>query len=294
MSSITTGEENVAIGTKTLAKNKVGNNNVAIGNLSLRNNTLGHGNAAFGSFSLINNTTGAYNTALGTGSLNANTTGNFNVAVGYQASAYNTNGSNNVFIGTNSGYNSTNGSNNIFIGYNAQGSSDVISNEITLGDNQITALRCNTQNITSLSDIRDKKHIQDLSIGLNFINSLKPRQFNWDKREWYMNNKSDGTKIEPIPTAGFIAQELDEVQQAHKLDWLKLVYKSNPEKWEATYGNLLPIIVKAIQELSQKEEELAKKEIVLNDRVEKLMILEARLEKIEKILSHGNLTGKLP
>ncbi|MCU0414306.1 MAG: hypothetical protein MUE91_07905, partial [Ignavibacteriaceae bacterium] len=36
-----------------------------------------------------------------------------------------------------------------------------------------------------------------------------------------------------------------------------LVLKDNPDKWEATYGNLLPVMVKAIQELSIKNEKLA-------------------------------------
>ena len=41
------------------------------------------------------------------------------------------------------------------------------------------------------------------------------------------------------PTAGFIAQELDEAQTTGNAEWLNLVLKDNPEKWEATPGNLL-------------------------------------------------------
>jgi hypothetical protein len=37
---------------------------------------------------------------------------------------------------------------------------------------------------------------------------------------------------------------------------LKLVYESNPEKLEASYGKLLPILVKAIQELAAEVEAL--------------------------------------
>ncbi len=58
------------------------------------------------------------------------------------------------------------------------------------------------------------------------------------------------------PTAGFIAQEFDEVQNSEHAEWLNLVLKDNPDKWEATYGNLLPVIVKAIQELTIKNEQL--------------------------------------
>ena len=106
--------------------------------------------------------------------------------------------------------------------------------------------------------MRDKKNIKDLSLGLDFITKLKPRQFNWDKREWYEDNKSDGSKMKEAPTAGFIAQELDEVQTTENAEWLNLVLKDNPEKWEATYGNLLPVMVKAIQDLkSEKDNEIA-------------------------------------
>ena len=55
-------------------------------------------------------------------------------------------------------------------------------------------------------------------------------------------------------TAGFISQELDEAQTNENADWLNLVLKDNPEKLEATYGNLLPVIVKAIQDLKEEND----------------------------------------
>jgi hypothetical protein len=42
-------------------------------------------------------------------------------------------------------------------------------------------------------------------------------------------------------------------------DVLQLVYESNPEKLEATYGRLIPVLVKAIQELTAKVELLESK-----------------------------------
>ena len=59
--------------------------------------------------------------------------------------------------------------------------------------------------------------------------------------QYYSSNK--GKK-----DIGFIAQELQTVDD----DYLSLVYDSNPEKLEATYGRLIPVLVKAIQELSAK------------------------------------------
>jgi len=117
--------------------------------------------------------------------------------------------------------------------------------------------------------MRDKKNIKDLSLGLDFLMKVKPRLFNWGKREWYENNKSDGTKVQQTPTAGFIAQELDEVQTSENAEWLNLVLKDNPEKIEASYGNLLPVMVKAMQELKTEndmlKDRLSKFEQIINE-----------------------------
>ena len=39
-------------------------------------------------------------------------------------------------------------------------------------------------------------------------------------------------------------------------EYTNLVYKSNPEKLEATYGRLVPVLVKAVQELSAEVKQL--------------------------------------
>ena len=40
---------------------------------------------------------------------------------------------------------------------------------------------------------------------------------------------------------------------------MKLVYEANPEKLEASYSRLIPIMIKAIQELSAENKLLKKK-----------------------------------
>ena len=175
-----------------------------------------------------------------------------------------------------------------------QPSSPTAIDQITLGNSFVSSLRCNVQTITSLSDARDKKNIKDLTLGLEFITRLKPRQFNWDRREWYEEGLSDGSKIQEEPTAGFIAQEFDEIQRSENAEWLNLVLKDNPDRWEATYGNLLPVMVKAIQELSIKNEELTiknEKEITklteenlkFKSDLESLMSIKEELTKIESL-----------
>ena len=87
--------------------------------------------------------------------------------------------------------------------------------------------------------------------GLDFIDSLQPKQFVWDNRaetdgdgnEFFSSNK--GKK-----DIGFIAQELQSVDD----DYLNLVYDENPDKLEATYGRLIPVLVQAIKELKAEVE----------------------------------------
>tara|TARA_R110000868_G_scaffold245995_2_gene502651 strand:+ start:710 stop:1648 length:939 start_codon:yes stop_codon:yes gene_type:complete len=184
-----------------------------------------------------------------------------NIAIGISAGSNLTgvgpsgdDGSFNVILGRFAGTTLTSGSNNIVIGNSANTATATASDTITLGNNQIFALRCNVQTITSLSDARDKKEVTELPIGLDFINGLKPVTFVWDERG------EDGKK--DIKDFGFIAQDLKKSQEDAKLaETLKLVYEENPEKLEASYGKLIPILVKAIQEMSS-EIKLLKEELL--------------------------------
>jgi len=60
---------------------------------------------------------------------------------------------------------------------------------------------------------------------------------------------------------------------------LDLVSRDNPDKLEARYGNLLPVIVKAIQE------ESAEKDKKLNDQAKEIKALKERLDLFEKRLN---------
>jgi hypothetical protein len=240
---------NTAIGNGSLRSN-TGADNTAIGYYSLYSNTTGYENSANGNFSLFNNTIGIRNTANGTGSLRSNLNGSFNAAFGLSALYSNTTGSDNTAIGSGAGYANTTGSNNTFIGRDAAGSSVTASNTMTLGNSFITTLRAQVTSITSLSDQRDKTDISTISEGLDFLKQLKPVSFTWNTR--------DKAKV-GIKSAGFIAQDLLALQQKSAIgDNLDLVSQGNPDKLEARYSNLLPVIVKAIQEESaQKDAEIA-------------------------------------
>jgi hypothetical protein len=154
-------------------------------------------------------------------------------------------------LGRLAGSNLTTGVNNILIGYNAQPASNTANNVITLGNAQITTLRCQVTSITALSDARDKQDVESIPVGLDFINKLNPVTFTWNMR--------DGGKV-GIKDTGFIAQELMATEdEAELAEYLQLTYRDNPEKLEATQGRLIPILVKAVQELSAKVAELEAK-----------------------------------
>ncbi len=126
----------------------------------------------------------------------------------------------------------------------------------------ITSLRCKVTSITAVSDKRDKTDIQELDSSLKFIGKLKPVTFKWDKREWYENGISDGSKKDGKIQIGFLAQDLKALQEEHEMEYLNLVDESNPEKLEATPGNLLVPLIKAVQELKiivEKQQEIIKK-----------------------------------
>ena len=307
------GSNNSAFGFQALYSNTADSNS-AFGYRALFSNSTGIGNNAFGSEALYSNTTGSFNLGFGDKSLQSNVTGNFNSAFGFETLKMNhshkntafgyraltsftdpgygdtgsnsafgffalyqcTTGSQNTAVGSAAGSTVTSGINLTLIGYGAQPSSGSATDEITLGNNLVSKLRCNVQGITGLSDARDKKNIKDLSLGLDFLMKVKPREFNWDRRDWYESGNSDGSKMQKHPTAGFIAQEFDSLQTTEHAEWLNLVLKSNPDKLEATYSNLLPVVVKAIQELKSENDQL-------KSEVESLKSVKEQLAEIESL-----------
>lgn len=218
------------------------NNNIAIGNGALKSITRGDNNVSIGINSGEEIKDGSDNIAIGLDTLKNTINNSRNVAIGTQSGTNLNTANNNVLVGYNSGSNLTSGGNNIVIGSNANASSNSVSNEITLGDSNVITLRCGATTIASLSDKRDKTEIKETKYGLNFINKLRPVEFTWAKREESILN---GKK-----RVGFIAQELLDAMEENENDILDLVHTTNPDRLEAKYGNLLPIMVKAIQELS--------------------------------------------
>lgn len=247
---LTDGENNVIVGSNALAATNSGSDNIAIGRAALQQVTNPFGEVAIGHLANYQFTTAISgpNTAVGFRALSNNLTGGYNTALGADAGFYITTGLNNTYLGANSGIFATTGSNNTCIGINSTPATPTTSNSITLGNSSNNVLRCAVTTITSLSDARDKKEIEELPVGLEFVEKLKPVKFTWDDR-----NEEGKHDIEDF---GFIAQDLKASQEEANASYLGLVYEENPEKLEASYGKLLPVLVKAIQELSSEVKSL--------------------------------------
>jgi hypothetical protein len=257
-----TGTDNVAVGVyaghSAFGYYLTGNKNTAVGNYSLGGFTGDFLNGAVestavGYGALYTSYAGDYCVAVGAYALGTadEIQGDYNTASGHSAGRAVTTGTQNTLLGANAAFSGTNnlttGSNNTVIGYNAATSSATVSNTITLGNSSITTLRCQVTTITSLSDARDKTNVNSLSAGLSFVNALRPVEFDWNMR--------DGGKVGE-PDTGFIAQELQSAQQLLGVYIPGLVNDDNPDMLEAGYGKLIPVLVKAIQELSAEVKSL--------------------------------------
>jgi len=272
---------NTASGVAALAANTTGTNNTASGVNALQSNTTGSNNTASGLSALQSNTTGFSNTASGSGSLGSNTTGNYNTASGVSALQSNTTGSNNTAIGQ-----SALGTNTIFsntggFGYNAQVTA---SNQIQLGDSATTTYAYGA--VQNRSDIRDKADVRDTTLGLEFVNALRPVDFKWDLREDYRakapkapeqdateeekaaykvakakwledvklaNITHDGSKKRSRFHHGLIAQEVKAVLDSKGIDFGGFQdhsVKGGDDVLSIGYEELIAPMLKAIQELS--------------------------------------------
>jgi hypothetical protein len=105
--------------------------------------------------------------------------------------------------------------------------------------------------ITGISDRRLKENIRDLDDGLEKIMALQPRKFDWKE------GKGKGI----LSDRGFIAQEFETVFPDMIEEWLDTPPEGE-EPYKAVNANLIPTLVKALQEL-KAELDATKAEVAL-------------------------------
>jgi len=139
-----------------------------------------------------------------------------------------------------------------------------------MGDENITSINAQVD-ITAASDERDKTDFTSLDLGINFVKALKPYTFRWDKRIKYADKSvenwrdkvdldklsNDGTHKEDQLDIGFKAQDVLALEEASNY---KISNKTNltvdisddGKQYSMRYARLVPILVKAIQELEAR------------------------------------------
>lgn len=120
----------------TLTLNFTGaNNNLGIGTNSLAALTTGVSNTAYGSTTLASLTTAVRNTAIGRNSLNGLVTGNDNTAIGNNVLSGLNGANNNTALGSSVAVSATTAANNVFIGQSAASLITTGANNIIIGTN---------------------------------------------------------------------------------------------------------------------------------------------------------------
>ena len=284
-SSLTSGADNIAIGYEAM-RYASASDNIAIGRFAAGGSSstanTGSANVAIG-YEAGKFATGAANVSIGYESLKGNTSGSaaeHNTAIGAYTLNVATTAESNTVVGHSAGGSVTTGDNNLLLGHDAGksgspgGAVSTGSNEIALGDENIT--ECNIQvDWTVASDERDKTDFTALDVGLSFVNSLKPYTYKWDKRIKYVDKTKedwdkdldlntithDGTHKEDWLDIGFKAQEVEALEKdaGYKISDktnLTTSLSGDGKQYGIKYSNFVPILVKALQELSAKNDAL--------------------------------------
>jgi len=262
--SATTGANSTAVGREALRSITTAGSSCAFGRNALYSDTVGN-NSAFGYAVGKNITSGTYNCWFGYDMPGSNsTTGSFNTGMGYQVLYSLTSGSSNTCYGLYAGYALTSGSSNIFIGQDAGRSGSpgglftTENNRVVMGNGNITNAYIQVS-WTVTSDARDKTDVVDSKYGLEFVKGMRPVEFKWDKRSNYFNGKPDGTHKEAKTQIGFLAQDVIALEKQHGAVAKDLLIADDEKEEEIvsiTETKMIPVLVKALQELNAKFDQL--------------------------------------
>ncbi|MEO5571928.1 MAG: tail fiber domain-containing protein [Bacteroidia bacterium] len=253
---------NTAVGYQALFSNQPtanvnGVRNTAVGFSALRSNTTGYANTSLGDSSAFFNTIGRQVTAIGAGALRANTTGISNTAVGYHA----------FYTG--------NFSESSALGYNTEITANF---QVRLGSTSVTSIG-GFAGWSNVSDGRYKKNVQENVKGLDLINKLRPVTYMLDvtginrflqiPESGY--DKNAAAAKEKIIYSGFIAQEVEKAAHEIGYDFSAVdAPKNENDLYALRYADFVVPLVKAVQELDKKNEDLSNLNAELIKRIEAL------------------------
>jgi hypothetical protein len=317
-----TGYSNTSGSSNTFAGSHAGSQTVGVGSnsafgaYSLHNNTTGNTNEAFGAYSLLNNTSGSSNTAMGTWSMEENTTGSTNAAFGKYTLRNSTSASGTSAFGFSAGMFADNPTNCTFLGAYTD-ALGTVANSIAIGNKAgVTAshqVRIGNDDVTSIggavdwttfSDGRFKKNMNENVPGLEFIKGLRPLTYTLDitgikaaknfgpqSRSLTDQDLKATQEKEKIVYTGFVAQEVEKAAKKLNYDFSGVdAPKNNKDFYGLRYSEFVVPLVKAVQELSEKTDEIEELKKQNNELSERLRKLE---ELVNKSTLGTNLTAEL-
>lgn len=284
LKTITTATGNTAVGEGAGAAVSSGAYNTAVGYGALgTGTTTGSSNTAVGTDALKLNTT-SNNTAVGTEAGAAVTSGTDCVFVGYRAGKSITGGdctiigsgaggsgtgAGNTIIGKGAAANLVAGAYNVVIGTGAGNEAAVFnltneSGRVILGESGISNFYCKVA-LTVTSDARDKTDFRAVPYGLDFVNELAPVAYRWDDRYRYFDEVKDAngnaTFVEQVKDGsrageeyhlGFKAQDVIALEKKYGATNCMIGDEEQADKLKITETKMIPVLVKALQELSQQ------------------------------------------
>ena len=291
--AVTTGTENVFVGDRSGDAVTTGQRNVAIGSQALTTNTVADNCVAIGQGALYAHNVGSNadtnNTAVGYQAGVTVSTGTNNTLIGTSAGNLIAGGEQNTCLGASAGDTATSANRCTIIGYNADVSAsgafdqNVLGNGVTCSGNNQTTIGASTDDTaftnggTSLSAPSDQRYKQDITsstAGLGFINDLRPVTFKWkmkkdlpsDHRAYEEGSTTRVMKAKDELYHGFIAQEVKTALDNHSevKNYDEFWMENDDGRQRLAPAFLIPMLTKAVQELSAK-----------NDA------LEARIKKLE-------------
>ena len=274
-SALTTGYDNTFVGAESAQAGTItGFYNTVVGKTAAYYLSTGNNNTVMGKLAGYTNATGSSNTYIGSSCAFTAEAGGNNVAIGQSAAYYMTTGHNNVVIGNSAGVGTssqyiTTAGHSVIIGDTAYAGSQTGDYQIVIGSN-IVGKGANTGFISAngssgsiyqgndnaswatTSDSRLKKNISDNNVGLDAIDKIRVRNYEYRKPE-------EITELDPSLAIekegvqlGVVAQEIQKV--------LPNVVKEEAGGWlSVSNDDVTWHLVNAVKELSAKVKELEEK-----------------------------------
>jgi len=241
---------NVAIGLNAMATGTGGYANVAIGGSALAGGGDSNSNVAIGYNAMAGSVSSAVgNVGIGMQALATITTGDYNVGFGMSTGLALQTGSRNVFLGCGAG-NTETGSDTLYIA-----NCGTASRTPLVKGNFAACTICNGADSASwdvVSDCRIKESVTGITNALSTISNLNPITFDYTTGYTSTKNWDENKRVENY---GFLAQEFETVFPKYvKCSEDTIIASGSTVNDFRTIntGHLVPILVKAIQELEAR------------------------------------------